>query len=179
MAAFHKDEANAKRILPESPAKPGDAVAIDHSVISHDSTPVAAPIVFQPVVTDWIVPVALLFVAAIGRKITREGRGWKSEDFFIGPDLCLVAVSTGLLRIFDLLKHLPVPVAKIETFEYEAGLGVFLLIFTFAMYLFVLSEHRDLPASEGGRLRKTRLGIICNAIGFAVLTAFIILIKPM
>lgn len=153
--------------------------ALFASATNEGTTPQNAPLIFQPIVTDWLVPVILILVAAIGKKLSREGKGWKGEDFYIGPDLCLAAVSAGLLKIFDLLKHMPVPADKLYDFEYGVGMSALLIIGTFGGFVFVLSEHRELIGENAtGQFRRTRLGLLCNGIGFGFLTAFIVLIKP-
>jgi hypothetical protein len=137
------------------------------------------PLLFQPVVTDWAIPVMLLFLAALGKKIARTEKGWLLEDFYLGPDLCLAAVSAGLLKIFDLLRHLPVPSEQLVPFEYDVALCSLLIVFAFTMFIYVLSEHRDCTGSSPGRFARTRLVVEFNVIGFASLTTFLILIKPL
>ena len=140
---------------------------------------IVGPILFQPVVTDWVLPIMLLFIAAIGRKLSRAEKGWLAEDFYLGPDLCLAAISAGLLKIFDLLRHLPVPAIQLVSFEYDVALSAFLIVFTFMMFIYVLSEHRDCIGISHRTLARVRLIVECNLIGLACLTAFMLLIKPL
>lgn len=142
----------------------------------HNPTP---PLVFQPIVTDWLIPVILVVVASIGKKLVRLERGWKSEDFYLGPDLCLAAVSVGLVKIFDLLRHLPsIPPAQFISFENEVALSTLLMIFTFSVFIYILSEHRECTGTNPAPFPRIRLAIWCNALGSASLTAFLILIRP-
>ena len=139
-----------------------------------------APLVFQPVVTDWLIPIILIIFASVGKKLVRQESGWKSEDFYLGPDLCLAAVGVGLVKIFDLLRHLPsVPPTHFMPFEDELGLSTLLMMATFLLFIYILSEHRECAGTNSAaRLPRTRLVIWCNGLGFATLTAFLILIKP-
>jgi hypothetical protein len=138
-----------------------------------------SPLIFQPEVTDWLIPVVLLFLGALGKKLARLETGWLAEDFYLGADLCLAAVSAGLLKIFDLLRHLPVPEEKLVSFESEVGLSALLIVFTFFMFMYVLSEHRECMGANPRRFARTRLLVLCNGLGFACLTAFMYLIKPL
>jgi hypothetical protein len=140
---------------------------------------IVGPILFQPIVTDWAIPIMLLLVAALGKKLARTEKGWLFEDFYLGPDLCLAAVSTGLLKIFDLLRHLPVPADQLVSFEYDVALSAVLIVVTFIMFIYVLSEHRECTGTSPRRFARTRLVVECNLIGLASLTAFMILIKPL
>ncbi len=100
---------------------------------------IVGPILFQPVVTDWVLPIMLLFIAAIVQKTFASGEKPRlAEDFYLGPDLCLAAISAGLLKIFDLLRHLPVPAIQLVSFfEYDVALSAFLIVFTFMMFIYV------------------------------------------
>ncbi len=135
--------------------------------------------IFQPVVTDWLVPIILLIVAALGKKVSRTDPGWLLADFYLGPDLCIAAMSVGLLKIFDLLRHLPVPQPQLRAFETEVGLSTLLIVASFMMFIYVLLEHRECLNNPPRWLPRTRLFIECNLIGLASLTAFMILIKPL
>jgi hypothetical protein len=143
------------------------------------------PEIFQPAVTDWAIPILFSLIAAFGKKLARVSTGWLLEDFYLGPDLCLAAISVGLLKIFDLLRHLPVPEAQLANFEYEVGMATLLIVVSFLLFIFVVCEHRecDIPANERAarpapRFARTRLFVICNFIGLAALSGFVVLIKP-
>jgi hypothetical protein len=137
------------------------------------------PFIFQPIVTDCLIPLLLLGVAALGKKVARTKEGWLWEDFYLGPDLCLAAVSTGLLKIFDLLRHLPVPTGDTNNFAYDVGLCALLIVITFTSFIYVLTEHRECSGETPRRFPRFRLGFVCNAIGLACLTGFLFLIKPL
>lgn len=135
--------------------------------------------VFQPIITDWLIPLLLLGTAGLGNKLSRTKNGWLAADFYVGPDLCLVAISTGLLRLFDLLRRVPVPTDEVGPFVNDVALCGLLIVMTFAIFLYVLTEHRELDGENPGRLPRLRLGIICNGLGLLCLTAFLLLIKPL
>ncbi|HTQ23899.1 MAG TPA: hypothetical protein VMI09_04335 [Candidatus Binataceae bacterium] len=124
--------------------------------------PATVSSVFQPVVTNLVIPIALLLIAALGNKVSRTAPGWLLTDFYLGPDLCLAAVSTGLFKIFDLLKRMPIPQEKTANFVNDVASCAVLVIFTFGMYIYSLVEHREcLDANPPGRFALFRLGFVC------------------
>ena len=95
-----------------------------------------------------MIPVILIVFASIGKKLVRQESGWKSEDFYLGPDLCLAAVGIGLVKIFDLLRHMPVvPPLHFIPYESEVALSTLLMIATFLLFTYILSEHRECAPS--------------------------------
>jgi hypothetical protein len=49
-----------------------------------------------------VIPIAVLFCGAIARKLVR-GTTWKRKDFYLGVELTLAALSSGLLYFFELV----------------------------------------------------------------------------
>jgi hypothetical protein len=124
--------------------------------------PASVSIVFSPVVTDLAIPIALLLIGALGNKVSRTKSGWLLTDFYLGPDLCLAAISTGLFKIFDLLKRMPVPKEETTNFVDDLAVCALLIVVTFAMYIYALVEHREcLDANPPGRFALFRLGLTC------------------
>jgi len=114
-----------------------------------------AQVIFKPIVTDWLIPILLLGIASLGKKVSRTTSGWLAEDFYLGSDLCLAAVSTGLLKIFDLLRQLPTPQGDLSAFAYDVALCALLLVFSFGSFIYVLLEEREcLPTNSGERFRR-------------------------
>jgi hypothetical protein len=87
------------------------------------SAPSAAtpPFIFRPVITDLLIPILLLGIAARGKKSCQNRHRLVARRFLSRPDLCSAAVSTGLLRIFALLRHLPVPKDDVTSFASDVA----------------------------------------------------------
>jgi hypothetical protein len=144
-------------------------------------SPSKVPFIFQPVMTDLLIPLLLLLVGAFGRKLARTGGGWLIEDMYLGQDLCVAALGAGLLKIFDLGRQIPaVSTSNVGLFVYDMGMSAVLLVIVFFLFIFVLCEHRSCLANTNPKpkLARVRLAIFCNALGFGSLTSFMILIKP-
>lgn len=119
------------------------------------------------------IPIVLLLAGSLAKKLTR-GSGWRREDFYLGVEFTLAALSSSLMYIVDLgsaTRDRAVDVAKF------ASAGVF-SIFTFVLLLIVLSFHQDWTLPERrGRAQLMVLVIFCNFLGFGVLAAFILMVK--
>jgi uncharacterized protein YacL len=127
------------------------------------------------------IPVLLLFAGAISKKICRRSGGWKLDDFFLGIEFTLSALSAGFVYCFDLVmlslnKNQPMqtlPATKIVV-------AVFFILITFILLLVVVSNHQDLE--EKKKLPKQEkkiwlLGFINNLIGAGLFIAFILIVK--
>jgi hypothetical protein len=124
------------------------------------------------------VPVLLALLGVLGKKLARGGGatgGFKRQDFYLGPEFTLAAVSTALLNIFDLLKPArPLPGPR------DALLANILVGFSgMLLFMFVLSLHQDwesngmvIAAGNAGKSIRWEmfwlLGI-CNLIGLGLL----------
>ena len=94
---------------------------------------------------NWItgvgVPVLLAILGVFGKKLARGGvtTGFKRQDFYLGPEFTLAAVSASLVNVFDLLKPgRAIPASR------EALLSNFIAgFFGLVLFLFVLSIHQD------------------------------------
>src|SRR5437899_12090195 len=54
--------------------------------------------------TGIAIPTLLLLGGVIGKKLSRQIKGWKRTDFYLGAELTLAAVSAALINVFDLLR---------------------------------------------------------------------------
>ena len=129
-------------------------------------------------VTGVGVPLVLMLIGVLGKKLSRRSRGWIRNDFYLGGELTLAAISSALLNIFDLLKP-----GQTTMPNSIALLSNFLIAFVgFGLFLFVLSMHQDYESNEVGGANPSRrkqlfvLAGVCNVIGFGLLLAGIILI---
>jgi len=53
--------------------------------------------------TVFIIPVVLLVIGSLGRKLAR-GRGWRRSDFLLGPDLILASLSVAFVNLLDIAR---------------------------------------------------------------------------
>lgn len=141
---------------------------------------------------NWVtgigVPVILTMIGVIGKKLARgnaTSSGFKRQDFYLGPELTLAAVSSALLNIFDILKPM-----RTTTLSRMALLSNIIIGFMgIVLFMWVLSFHQDWesngavieaanPAKPGKSVKMELfwLLLVCNVVGFGLLLAGIILI---
>ncbi len=127
----------------------------------------------------------LALIGVIGKKLARGNATssvFKRQDFYLGPEFTLAAVSASLLNIFDLLK----PTRTIPGSR-GALLSNFIIGFMgIVLFMLVLSFHQDwesnggvIEAGQPGKSIKMELFwllVVCNVVGFGLLIAGIILI---
>jgi ABC-type Fe3+-siderophore transport system permease subunit len=137
--------------------------------------------------TGLIVPTILLFAGMLAKKLVR-GKGWEPNDFYLGVELTLGALTSALLQIFDIIKeyqrlaqvaikagHQDPPVTQ------DALVGVIsiagFVVVTFVLFLLVLTFHQDWEHEPDSGKKRWILGVLCNILGFALMFAFLLLIK--
>lgn len=120
------------------------------------------------------VPVILLLAGSLAKKLTR-GPGWKQEDFYLGVEFTLAALSSSLMYVVD-LGGAPPPHPAPDVSKLVSA-GVFSIV-TFVLLLVVLSFHQDWEVAERrGRSQFWILVVFCNFVGFGLLAAFTLMIK--
>ena len=119
---------------------------------------------------DWLyaigIPVVVLFIAAIGRKLIR-GTPFESRDWFLGVDASLTGITTGLASIAQFLKADPKKVSVC-------------LVTAFLAYVVTLVIHQENEARGGRTLTTTNkiyLGLVSHFIGFGALATILRLLK--
>lgn len=125
----------------------------------------------QPIAIAFGVPVMIVFVAAIGRKLARK-TAWELRDFCLGVHLCLATFSANLLFIFELLRS-KTPVDPNQTIT-----ALLSLVVVFAIYIWLLALYQDWDNDEAdlqGRI--IRLVIISNLAGIGLFAAFVFQVK--
>ncbi len=113
-------------------------------------------------------PLLLVLLGVIGKKLVRQTRGWKARDFYLGVELTLAAVSSALLNIFDSLN----PDRK-EADNHRVLLSNFVVtVLGMLLFMFVLSLHRDWESnSQHPKKEAFWLLGVSNMIGFGLLVA--------
>jgi NADH:ubiquinone oxidoreductase subunit 2 (subunit N) len=125
-------------------------------------------------VVSIVVPMLLLSAGSLAKKLTR-GPGWRREDFYLGVEFTLAALSSSLLYVVELGSNYPT--APSADFTKCVSAGVFSSL-TFVLLLVVLSFHQDWePAERRGRSQFLVLVVFCNFIGLALVAAFTLMIK--
>ncbi|SFI70969.1 hypothetical protein [Nitrosomonas sp. Nm34] len=121
------------------------------------------------------IPVALLLSGAMAKKLVR-GSTWKRQDFFLGVEFTLAAMSAALVFIFDLVAANQTGSNPVSPREY-AETGSFLAT-TFFLLLWIMSTHQDWePRNDDPRAQIIWLGVIANLVGAGLLVAFVLLVK--
>ncbi|HEX8903575.1 MAG TPA: hypothetical protein VF771_01895 [Longimicrobiaceae bacterium] len=131
------------------------------------------------------VPFLLILLGAISKKLIRS-TAWMRDDFFLGVDLSISAISSALIFISELLGAKAAAVgcstaacqttlaSADERLLRDAGFLVAALI----LFLLVLSLHQDQERNTGSPRRQLlTLGVLGNLIGVVLLSGFILLVK--
>jgi hypothetical protein len=119
------------------------------------------------------VPLIVTGMGILAKKLA--GRDdWKRDHFYLGSELTLAALATGLLNFYDLCK----PGKVQEDFQRLVGLNATAILMCFILLMFVLSLHQDWEPRVKERPKLSFFWLICvsNMIGFGLLAAVVILI---
>jgi hypothetical protein len=123
-----------------------------------------------------------LLAGASAKKLVR-GSGWKQEDFYLGIELTLAAMSAALVHIFDLARRLAIASevagqgSTLEITQQLAVTGTFIAV-TFLLFLVVLTIHQDWTGETQRKAAQlVRLGGVSNLIGSGLLATFVVLVK--
>lgn len=129
--------------------------------------------------------VPLILLGAIARKLIRS-TPWVRDDFFLGVDLSLAGISSGLIYISDLLSLKKVAAgcttvgcrSLLSNTDLQIERDAGFLVVALLMFLLVLALHQDDPGKTGNPRRQVLiLGVLGNVIGVALLSGFILLVK--
>ena len=134
----------------------------------------------NPYVVGFIIPLLLLVVSSFIKKIVR-GSTWKNEDFFLGIELVLAAITSNLVYFYDVTKSM----SKTSTSEFVAlaflakklSASTSFVCVTFFLLFVVISIHQEWQQSSNSKGRMLRLGFVCNILGFSLLFFFIAFVK--
>lgn len=122
----------------------------------------------MPIFVGLGIPLIFLIAGAIGKKLVR-GAGWRLEDFFLGTELTLAAMSASLIHIFDLLET--------AAGSPKTALAAGHVAISFCLFLIVLSLHQDFSVHTNRRNQLFWLAGVSNLIGFALMFLFVLLVK--
>ena len=125
--------------------------------------------------TGFAVPTILLFAGVFGKKLVR-GRGWQPNDFYLGVELTLGALTSGLLHVFDLTKKIRAGNPTPALVNNMVGTGLFVVI-TFMVFLYVLTVHQDWEHVATSKSKNWRLIGGCNFLGLFLMASFLLWVK--
>lgn len=121
------------------------------------------------------VPLILIFCSAVAKKLVRGSR-WQRTDFFLGVELSLAAMASGLTNFFELTKPAFAGDAIISA-QKTTETATFLAI-CFFLLLYVLSTHQDWEHRRENPIKQIIwLGIISNSVGITLMIGFIVYVK--
>ena len=123
----------------------------------------------SPFFTALVIPIALIFLGAVAKKLVRA-KPWARRDFYFGVELSIAALSSGLIRIFELAQNLTsnsqVPLISTTLF----------ILATLFLFFVVLVLHQMLKSRRNKRRAQIIwLCIISNLIGGGLIATFVIL----
>lgn len=130
-----------------------------------------------------VVPVLLLLTGALGKKLASK-RPWQQEDFYLGVEFTLAALSAAFTQVLDLARDLSKSAAHADASAIMRA-GVFGVL-CFFLLLLVLSLHQDwqVPAVPEGadpaavrRKQFLRLAVVGSAVGAGLMVCFTLLVR--
>ncbi|HEY0023795.1 MAG TPA: hypothetical protein VGB24_12820 [Longimicrobium sp.] len=127
------------------------------------------------------VPVILIGVGALAKKLIR-GTSWIRQDFFLGVDLALASLSSGLIYLYQVLESARnahgVQPPNAASADQKLLLGVSYVVVALFALLVVMSAHQDQERNTTNPMKQIIwLGVISNLVGGGLLAAFILLVQ--
>lgn len=131
------------------------------------------------------VPIILLLVGGLGKKLVRHDKSWHRKDFYLGVDAALAAISAALIHIYDVTKTLK------STFEAGNSASpqinklyatlvatVGFIVITLGLLMFVIGIHQNWESKDTNRAGQWFwLVIFSNMIGLGLMSAFVAFLK--
>jgi len=123
----------------------------------------------SPFFTALIIPTALIFCGAVAKKLV-SAKPWSRRDFYFGVELSLAALSSGLIRIFEISQNLT-PSSQVPLIS-----TTLFIVATLLLFFFVLVLHQQWESKKNKRRSQIIwLCIISNLIGGGLIATFVIL----
>jgi hypothetical protein len=131
------------------------------------------------------VSLILMLLGAISRKLVHS-HPWRRSDFYLGMDLALTAISSGLIYISELLSTKAsqagcntsacVQFRSIVDQRLLADAGY--MAIGFVCFLAVLAIHQDQERNASKpKAQLIYLGVLSNLVGAGMMVSFIIFVK--
>jgi hypothetical protein len=131
------------------------------------------------------IPFLLIFLGAIARKLIRA-KPWVRDDFYLGVDLSIAAISAGLIYNFELITAKAAASgissdgcrAIISSADARLLGNAGFLVLALTAFLVVVSMHQDHGGDTGNpRKQWLLLGVVSNVIGAGLMAAFTLIVK--
>lgn len=123
------------------------------------------------------IPVVLLLSGSVAKKLVR-GTGWQRQDFFLGVQFTLAAMSAALVYLMDLAKLYSLPNPNLLNIVQQLVTSGGYLVLNYFLLLWVMSIHQDWERkNDNTKGQIIWLGIISNIIGAGLIIIFIIVVK--
>ena len=125
-----------------------------------------------------LVPLLLFLAGGLGKKLVRGERDWQWQDWYLGVDASLAALSAAVIHIFEITRLKQIAPTQSELYDrQQAASGVF-IAFSFFMFLYVLSIHQNWERTDSNPCRqKVWLVLASNLIGLGLMFGFILVVK--
>lgn len=131
----------------------------------------------NPYVIALGIPLVLICSGALAKKLVR-GSAWEFADFYLGVELALAAMASGLVYMFDLSKAAKAASAASAPVDNKIAATATFLALCFFLLLWILSTHQDwVKRAQNPKGQVVWLGIISNLIGAGLLAAFVLYVK--
>ena len=143
-----------------------------------------AAILTNPVLIALLVPSVFLLLGGVVKKLVR-GSSWRADDFYLGIEAGLAALSSAIAYLFELAKNAmaalqpnpgchPARVADmLQKFLFDGSFMVLAL----GLLFWVMAEHQEWQSKAACREKQIRLMGACNAIGCGLMFVFILWVR--
>jgi len=118
-------------------------------------------------VVAFCVPVGVLLIGVLAKKVTRATRGWQRDDFYLGFELALAAIAGDLDYLLGLAGG---------RFSGAVAPLIF-LVAALVSLLWLIAERQDWATAAPSFKQIFRLCFLSNVVGGGLLVAFILLVK--
>lgn len=136
----------------------------------------AQSILSDPYLIAVVIPLVLIACGACAKKLVR-GSTWRAADFYLGVELALAALASAMVYVFDITKLNASPGVPVNIQGKLAATSSFLALCFFTL-LWLLSTHQDWEKrTQNLKGQVIVLGLLANAVGALLLTAFVLLVK--
>lgn len=120
------------------------------------------------------IPLVLILIGATAKKLVR-GTGWQRQDFFLGMELALAAVSSALMHMYETALVMK---RSLAASQQDVTVAVSFIAFSLLFLMVIMTMHQDQQRRRRSRRSQWLwLGIVANLIGVGLLASFMILVK--
>jgi hypothetical protein len=131
------------------------------------------------------IPFILIIIGSVSKKLVKA-RPWQRDDFFLGADLSLAGISSGMIYITELLSAkaslqgctTPACAAFLTSFDEKLLTDGGFIVLALLIFVVLLATHQDHERNTSNpRAQILMLGVFSNLVGAGLLASFILLVK--